>query len=62
MARVKAFRAEYGLSAEIKGIWHKFYTAIEIELTEGDDITEVKEKAWNTVINECEKQIKDLQV
>ncbi len=62
MAKVKAFRAEYGLSAEIKGIWHKFHAAIEIELTESDDIAEIKEKAWNTVINECEKQIKDLQV
>ena len=62
MAKVKSFRAEYGLSAEIKGIWHKFYSAIEIEPTEGDDVSELKEKAWNTVISECEKQIDNLKI
>lgn len=58
MARMKSFKAEYGASAEIQGIWHKFYAGVEIELSEGDDTAKVKEMAWNTVHHEVEKQVK----
>lgn len=61
MAKVKAFRAEYGTSVEVRGIWHKLYCAIEIEPDENEDVTEVKNKAWNTVFTEIENQIKDIR-
>lgn len=60
MPKFKAFRAEYGMSAEIRGVWHKFHCAIELEPTDDEDFAEVKEKAWNTVINEVEKQIEEV--
>jgi hypothetical protein len=60
MAKVKSFRAETGVSVELKGQWYKFYTAIELELEEGDDTAEVKKKAWNTVHAEIEKQFTEL--
>lgn len=58
MARVKSFKAAYGTSAEVEGVWHKFHSEIEIELTEGDNVGDIKEKAWNTVKYEVENQIK----
>lgn len=60
MAKVKSFRAEYGTSIEINGIWHRLGCIIEIEPDESDDIAEIKEKAWKTVFTEVEEQIKDL--
>lgn len=60
MAKLTAFRAEYGTSIEIRGTWHKFTCAAEIELEPGDNATEVKAKAWNTVISEVEKHIKEV--
>lgn len=60
MAKVISFRAEYGTSVEVKGVWHKLYAAIEVA-PEGDEpIAEVKEKAWNTVVHEVEKQVEDI--
>lgn len=59
MAKVTRFRAGYGLSAEINGIWHKFNAEIEIEMENGDDVQEQKRKAWNTVIAEVEKQVEE---
>lgn len=60
MAKVKTFKAEFGSSAEIKGVWYKFYSGIELELEPGDDTEEVKAKAWNTVIHEIEKQMAEV--
>lgn len=60
MAKIKAFRVEYGSSVEIRGTWHKLHCAIEIEPEEHEDPEDVKESAWNTVFNEVEKQIRDL--
>lgn len=57
MARVKSFRAESGVSVEVKGQWFKFYSAIEIELDAQDDTEDIKRKAWNTVNAEIEKQV-----
>lgn len=60
MTKIKAFRVEYGSSVEIRGVWHKLHCAIEVEPDEGEDPATVKEAAWNTVFNEVEKQIRDL--
>lgn len=59
MAKMKSFKAEFGLSVEIGGIWHKYYAGVEIECEPNDDTKKVKEMAWNTVISEVEKQIED---
>lgn len=60
MAKVKSFKAEFGSSAEIKGVWYKFYAGIELEMEPGDDTEEVKKKAWNTVVHEVEKQLAEV--
>lgn len=59
MAKVKTFRAEYGCSAEINKTWHRFHCAIELEMEDGDAVPDIKDRAWNTVISEVEKQIKE---
>ena len=58
MAKVKTFIAEYGMSVQIKDIWHKFGCRVETELEPEDELNEVKEKTWNTVILEVEKQFR----
>ena len=58
MAKVKTFAAEYGMSIEIRGVWHKFSCKIEAETEPGDDLINLKEKTWNTVLMEIEKQVK----
>ena len=60
MARVSSIRTEYGVSAEIKGSWHKFYVGVEVVVDENDDLEKVKKRAWNTCYAEIEKQIKEL--
>lgn len=60
MARVLSFRAEYGTSVEVKGVWHKLYAAVEVAPEGDEDVAEVKEKAWNTVVTEIENQIEDI--
>lgn len=60
MAKVKSFKAEFGSSIEIRGTWYKFNSAIELELEPGDDTEQVKEKAWNTVVHEVEKQVREV--
>lgn len=60
MAKVKSFGAIYGLSFEVDGAWHKFSSSIEVELCEGDDTDKVKEMAWNTVVEEVGKKVKDV--
>lgn len=60
MAKVKSFKAEFGTSAEIKGVWYKFNSGIELDIEPGDDMEDVKNRAWNTVIQEVEKQMNDL--
>lgn len=57
MAKVTKFSSVFGMSLEIKGIWHKFQCGIEIEPEEGDDLEKIKEKAHNTVQLEVEKQL-----
>lgn len=61
MAKVKSFRAEMGVSVEIKGTWYKFYSGIELDFEPGDTVAAVSDKAWNTVQNELEKQIVEVQ-
>lgn len=53
--------AQYAVSLEINKVWYKFSNSIELELEPEDDPAVVKEKAWNTVITECEKQLGKLQ-
>lgn len=60
LAKVKTFKAGYGVSFEYKNIWNKLSGEIEVELEEGDDTDKVKELAWNTVKVEVEKQIDEL--
>lgn len=60
MAKIKSFRAEFGTSVELNGTWYKFHSAIELDMEPNDDTTEVKEKAWNTVIHEVEKQVREI--
>ncbi|MFW6311216.1 MAG: hypothetical protein ACOC1K_03165 [Nanoarchaeota archaeon] len=60
MARVKSFTAGRGVTIEHRGIYHKFNCSIEIEIEEGDDTTDIKEKAWNTVDKELEKKIDEV--
>jgi hypothetical protein len=60
MARVKSFRAEYGTSVEVRGNWHKLNCSIEIEVEPADSTEAIKERAWNTVYSEIEKQLKEL--
>lgn len=60
MARVKAFRASYGMTAEIKGVYHKFHAELEVEIDAEDDAADVRKRTWNTVQVEVEKQIKDV--
>lgn len=57
MAKVKTFSSSFGMSLEIHGVWHKFNTAIEVELEDHDDIDKVKRMAHDTVQLEVEKQI-----
>ena len=58
MAKVKTFKAEYGMSIEIRGVWHKFGCSVEVEAEPDDDPVKLKEKTWNTVLLEIEKQVK----
>jgi hypothetical protein len=60
MAKIVSFRAEYGATMEIRGTYHKLYCAIEVQPEENEDTEVVKERAWNTVFNEVEKQIREL--
>lgn len=57
MAKVKTFQSSFGMSLEIKGVWHKFGSAIEVEIEEQDDFDKVKRMAHDTVQLEVEKQI-----
>jgi hypothetical protein len=61
MAKVISFRAEYGTSVEVRGTWHKLYCAIEIQPDEGESVSDIKDKAWNTVFSEIESQIKEIR-
>ena len=60
MARVKIIGAEYGTSFQIKEVWHKLSFKIETEVGPEEDLSEIKEKTWNTVIVEVEKQINSI--
>lgn len=60
MAKVHSVKVEYGVSAEIKGNWHKLYIGVEVLVDEGDDFGQVKKRAWNTCYSEIEKQIQEL--
>ena len=59
MAKVKSFTTSFGISAEIKGFWQKFNCTVEVEPEEGDNLDEIKNTAWNTVIREVEKQVEE---
>ena len=60
MAKVTKIEATYGTSAEIKGMWHKFSFSMEVELADDDNLDENREKLWNTVQLEVEKQVEEL--
>lgn len=57
MAKVKTFHSSFGMSLDIRGVWHKFQAGIEIELEDDDDIAKVKEMAHNTVQLEVQNQL-----
>lgn len=59
MAKVKSFGSSFGMSLDIRGVWHKFQSTIEIEIEDGDDIAKVKEMAHATVQLEVEKQVQE---
>ncbi|ADL40338.1 hypothetical protein phiCTP1_gp37 [Clostridium phage phiCTP1] len=64
MAKLKSIRCEYGTSFQTggpNGVWHKVGCAVELELENNDNSKKVKEMAWNTVVEEIEKQIEDIQ-
>lgn len=61
MAKVKEISAKHAISIEVNGVWYKFANSIALELEPNDDPAVVKDKAWNTVITECEKQLGKLQ-
>lgn len=57
MAKVVSIKAESGISfKDSQENWYKFYSGIELMPEDGDDVEEVKRKAWNTVNREVEKQ------
>lgn len=60
MAKVVAFAAEYGVSAELRGHWHRFSARVEVAVEDSDEPSEVMKKAWNTVISEVEKQVQEV--
>ncbi|WMU07969.1 hypothetical protein vBCtySFA88_00037 [Clostridium phage vB_CtyS-FA88] len=64
MAKLKSIRCEYGTSFQtggLNGVWHKVGCTVELELEDKDNTKKVKEMAWNTVVEEIEKQIEDIQ-
>jgi hypothetical protein len=60
MPKVKEIQASVGSSAEIRGVWYKFQFSITLEIEEGDDLAEVKRKAWNTCNDEVIKQLDEI--
>ena len=60
MAKVKSFKAGRGVTIEKNGVYHKFNCEIEIEIEENDNTQEIKNRAWNTVDTELEKQISNV--
>ena len=60
MAEVMTMKAESGTSIEIKGTWYKVGFSVEVKVSPGEDTNVVKEKLWNSVNSEIEKQIKSI--
>lgn len=61
MANVKEISVESGVSIETSpNVWYKFRYGMTVEVVDGDDISEVKRKAWNTAHSEVMKQVEDL--
>jgi len=59
MATVVEFKSEIGVSVEIEGTWYKFNCGLVVKPDKGDNMEEVKKKAWNTVESEISKQVKE---
>jgi len=57
MAKLKEFKAEYGLSVQIKDQWHRLSCAVTIEIEPGDNSVDIKRKAWETVDQEIDNQV-----
>lgn len=60
MAKMKAFRAEYGTSVQVRDLWYKFYCAVELEPEPKDTPEKVRQAAWDMVVDQVEVQIEDL--
>lgn len=60
MAKITSVKAEYGVSMEIRGVWHKVLFAMEVQPEKADNVDDVKKKLWNTVEIEIEKQINEI--
>ena len=61
MAKVKEVSVESGISVEVApNMWHKFRFGMTLEVEDGDNMDEVKRKAWNTCHSEVEKQVKEV--
>lgn len=58
MAKIITVEAEMGFSTEINKSWYKYGFRIHVQPEEGDDLAEIKKKAWNTCNIEIEKQVK----
>lgn len=60
MPIVKDFHVEQGVSIELRGAWYKFTCGITVQPEEGDNLEEIKKKAWSTVEFEIEKQVMEI--
>lgn len=62
MAKVQKIDVESGVSIETApNVWYKFKYGMTVEIEEGDNLSDVKRKAWNTAHDEIAKQVADLQ-
>lgn len=50
-------RAEYGVSCEVNGAWHKFTFSEERVLPTGCDLNKEKQALWDDVIQEIDNQL-----
>ena len=53
-------RAEYGVSTEVNGSWHKFTYSEERVLPVGCDVEKEKQNLWNAVLDEIDNQLSSL--
>jgi hypothetical protein len=60
MAKIKEFTAEYSQSLQLKDSWYRVGAKITLEMEPNDDVATMKQRAWNTVEVEVERQFKEI--